>query len=209
MIRMVAGPCTPHAAHAGSRFPALGAPYRAHGAQLLQHATLDVRGLVVVRLAQLQKIDSSGYSRDGRAMKSYGSSLLVSLLLVLGCADEEENAPSEADQLGVGAQCSADADCNPPDDTDSGAGTDGDPVLRCLPQFKGGYCGLEACMVDTDCPDASACVAHTDGANYCFRLCVDKGECNYNRDADNESNCSANIVFTDGGAGKACVPPSA
>lgn len=101
----------------------------------------------------------------------------------------------EADELGVGAQCAGADDCL--------------EDQSCLDQFKGGYCGIENCADDLDCPEGSACVAHEDGVNYCFRICVDKGECNVNRDPDNESNCSANVDFVDGGGGKACVPPSA
>ncbi|MBT8468891.1 MAG: hypothetical protein KJN97_09095 [Deltaproteobacteria bacterium] len=55
-------------------------------------------------------------------------------------------------------------------------------------------------------------MTHDDGTgaeNYCFRVCQDKPECNRNRTAENESNCSANVVFVDGpGDRKACVPPS-
>jgi len=85
-------------------------------------------------------------------------------------------------------------------------------VLECLTQFTGGYCGLEGCEGDADCPEGSACVTHDDGggdANYCFRLCQDKSECNRNRDEENEANCSANITFVDEPQDrKACVPPS-
>ena len=120
------------------------------------------------------------------------SVLVVSLCvgLGLGCKDDG----TEADMLGVGAQCSDAEDC-----------LEGQ---ACLTQFTGGYCGVEDCALDEDCPEGSACVAHTDGSNYCFRTCTDKSECNLNRDAANESNCSANVEFTDVGAAKACVPPS-
>jgi hypothetical protein len=104
---------------------------------------------------------------------------------------------SDADDLGVGAQCTMNDDCN----QDDGAQT-------CLP-FKGGYCGLQGCTADADCPEASACVHHTDNVNYCFRICVDKPDCNSNRDAENESNCSSSVDFVEGKTGvKACVPPS-
>lgn len=105
---------------------------------------------------------------------------------------------TEAYELGVGAQCAATSECN----VDI-------PELTCLTQFKGGYCGLQGCQSDLDCPEASACVAPGDGNNYCFRVCVDKGECNVNRDVENESNCSSSITFVDGDKGrKACLPPS-
>ena len=104
---------------------------------------------------------------------------------------------SNADTLGVGAQCGSDADCT------------GAPGEHCLTQFKGGYCGLENCMHDVDCPSDAACVMHTDGHNYCFRICVDKTDCNANRDPVNEANCSSSVTFTDGTMNrKACVPPS-
>ena len=119
--------------------------------------------------------------------------------LVVACGGDDS---TEADRLGVGAQCTTSEDCPQPDN-------ETDPALECLSQFKGGYCGLSDCNGDADCPAASACVAHTDGQNYCFRICTDKSECNVNRDPNNESNCSANIDFVgDPGNVKACVPPS-
>lgn len=112
------------------------------------------------------------------------------LFLVAGCG-------GGADALGVGAQCMSDGDCSSADHE------------RCLTQFKGGYCGLEGCTHDTDCPTDSVCIAHTDGHNYCFRVCVDKTDCNANRDPVNEANCESSITFVDGANGrKACVPPS-
>ena len=116
------------------------------------------------------------------------AALTCSTVLGLACGG------IEADELGVGAECSAADDC-----------LEGQ---ECLTQFKGGYCGVADCEVDVDCPEGSACVAHDDGNNYCFRICTDKSECNVNRGPDVESNCSANVDFTDGGGGKACVPPS-
>ena len=119
--------------------------------------------------------------------------LALLLTAVVACGDDG----TEADRLGVGAQCAATDECNP------------DLALVCLPQFKGGYCGLQGCQSDADCPAASACIAHSDGANYCFRVCLDKVECNENRDVDNESNCSSSVTFVDPQDGrKACVPPS-
>lgn len=104
---------------------------------------------------------------------------------------------TEADELGVGAQCTSTDECNP------------DLAATCLTQFKGGYCGLTGCASDADCPEASACVRHGDGVNYCFRVCADKPECNANRDVDNEANCSGSADFVDGAMGrKACIPPS-
>ena len=108
----------------------------------------------------------------------------------LHCGDDG----TEADELGVGAQCVSSDGC-----------LEGQTCLS----FKGGYCGVRGCMSDADCPEASACVSHDDGVNYCFRLCVDKSECNVNREPDNEANCSSNVTFADGKrSAKACVPPS-
>jgi hypothetical protein len=129
-------------------------------------------------------------------VKTLCSSILVAsalTVLLAGCADDDDG--TEADLLGVGAECSSDDDCEEEDQF-------------CLQQFKGGYCGVEDCVDDEVCPEGSRCVAHTDGTNYCFRVCTDKSECNANRGPDVESNCSANIVFTDAQDGKACVPPS-
>jgi len=106
---------------------------------------------------------------------------------------------TQADRLGVGAQCAIDGDCQ--DEPDAGQ--------RCLLQFKGGYCGIQACTGDATCPAGSACVLHSDGINYCFRICIDKPECNRHRALDNEANCSSNVTFVDGANNrKACVPPS-
>lgn len=118
---------------------------------------------------------------------------MKSLLLVLALAA----CGSDADDLGVGAQCAANSDCNP------------DIGPTCLTQFKGGYCGLTGCTRDADCPEDSACIAHDDGTNYCFRVCSDKAQCNANRDPENEANCSGTADFVEGDQGrKACVPPS-
>jgi hypothetical protein len=115
---------------------------------------------------------------------------VVMMAFAFACSDD-------ADDLGVGAQCTSNDEC------------DADTNQTCL-AFKGGYCGLQGCTHDADCPDKSACIMHTDGINYCFRTCVDKVDCNANRDADNEANCSSSVTFVDGDMGrKACVPPSA
>jgi hypothetical protein len=122
----------------------------------------------------------------------FGRSVLL-VALVCGCGDDG----TEADRLGIGAQCATNDDCNT------------DLMQTCLTQFKGGYCGLSPCAHDVDCPADSACIHHTDNVNYCFRTCLDKAECNANRDAINESNCSSSADFVDPEMGrKACVPPS-
>jgi hypothetical protein len=124
-------------------------------------------------------------------MRHLMAALLLSVL-ALGCGDD-----NESDRLGVGAECTMTDECN----TDNGQ--------SCLTQFKGGYCGVQGCTGDIDCPESSACITHTDSINYCFRTCIDKAECNANRTVDNESNCSANVTFVDGAMSrKACVPPS-
>lgn len=75
--------------------------------------------------------------------------------------------------------------------------------------FKGGYCGLTNCQGDAGCPSGSACVAHSDGKNYCFLVCTDKVQCNLYRAPDVEANCSSNVTFVDGTQSvKACIPPS-
>lgn len=113
------------------------------------------------------------------------------------CGDDDDGGLSEAQRHGVGAACDADSDCYV-----------GELDLVCL-SFKGGYCGLEGCIGDEDCPLGSACVAHDDGKNYCFLVCREKVECNPTRPVAIEANCSANIDFVDGRKGdKACVPPS-
>jgi len=117
--------------------------------------------------------------------------LLAAMVTLMACGGDG------ADALGVGAQCTMTSECNT------------DLNESCLLQFKGGYCGLQGCVHDADCPVDSACIMHTDGQNYCFRTCVDKAECNANRDPINESNCSSSVTFVDGAMNrKACVPPT-
>jgi len=119
--------------------------------------------------------------------------VLLTLSFIAACGGSEG---TEADRLGVGAQCVKNADCQ-----------DGQ---TCLTQFKGGYCGISGCTKNADCPAASACVAHDDGMKYCFRICVEKIECNQHRTVDFESNCSssATTVETPKSASKVCLPPS-
>lgn len=117
--------------------------------------------------------------------------------LVACSSGSEGDGLTPAQRHGVGAACTNDGDCFV-----------GDTALKCLP-FKGGYCGLEGCQADADCPPGSGCVAHDDGNSYCFLLCADKPECNYTRPLELESNCSSKIDFVEGKkTGKACVPPS-
>jgi hypothetical protein len=113
--------------------------------------------------------------------------------------------PADADAVGVGAECSQSAPC-PTYAVDGGTAP-----LACLPQFRGGYCGLQGCASSVECPVGSICVRHTDGMNYCFRTCASKPDCNRHRTPDNESNCSSSFTWAvsseDNGA-KACIPPS-
>jgi hypothetical protein len=126
---------------------------------------------------------------------------VVALMFALCACGDDDNGLTQSDRLGVGAQCSSNDDCL--------REGDGGINLACLPQFKGGYCGLEDCNDNDDCPERSACVAHEDGQRYCFRSCADKPECNVNRSADNEANCSANVEYVEQDTpGKSCVPPS-
>jgi hypothetical protein len=123
--------------------------------------------------------------------------VLVGVLLafIATTAACSSNSGSEAQQRGVGAGCASNADCT-------------QPGLTCLP-FKGGYCGLQGCTKNADCPAGSACVTHTDGKNYCFLTCTDKTSCNTFRSADVEANCSSTATFVEPSTmGKACVPPS-
>ena len=124
---------------------------------------------------------------------------VIAVGFIAGCGDD---GSTEADRVGVGAQCTASAECESPDEQ---------IVLECLTQFTGGYCGLEGCVEDADCPEGSACVTADDGKNYCYRLCQNKDDCNRNRDEENWANCvgSGTINFVEGGEGrKACEPPS-
>jgi len=102
---------------------------------------------------------------------------------------------SEAIRRGVGAECNASLTC-----------TEMNQV--CLTVFAGGYCGVSACVHDTDCPAGSACVTDDGQINYCFLICADKPECNVNRSAANESSCTSSLTFVDGAGGrKVCRPP--
>lgn len=131
-------------------------------------------------------------------MKNY--SYLVLFCLLLACGDDDGSA---ADRLGVGASCQRNDQCA--DDQ------------NCLSEFKGGYCGLQGCADDNDCPGGSACVTYdgfsNDGGpnanNYCFLVCNTKDDCNRNRPLEDESNCSSSIDFIDDTLNrKACIPPS-
>ena len=129
--------------------------------------------------------------------------LLASLALLTlsgtlaACGGDDDEGLTVAQRHGVGAACDDDDDCYF-EEID----------LKCL-SFKGGYCGLEGCAGNEDCPPGSACVEHGDGQNYCFLTCTDKIDCNPTRPPEIEANCSANVSFVDRkNNAKACVPPS-
>jgi hypothetical protein len=121
----------------------------------------------------------------------------MAALAVTGCGDDDDEGLSQAQRLGVGSECTT---------TVHSGCLEGQ---QCLTMFKGGYCGLQGCTGDVDCPGGSACVAHADG-NFCFLICLDKPDCNGTRSLENEANCVSNIDFVGGAKGgvKVCVPPS-
>ena len=88
--------------------------------------------------------------------KAVGWVGIAALVLFSGCDD---SSSTEADRIGVGAECSEAAECESADE---------DITLTCLTEFAGGYCGLEGCEGDVDCPEGSACIAYDDGNHYCF-----------------------------------------
>lgn len=116
--------------------------------------------------------------------------LLSVFVAFCGCGSNQ----NEANRLGVGADCTTSSQCT--------------PGQVCLTEFKGGYCGVSACLHDTDCPGGSACV--TDGqSNYCFLVCAQKTDCNLNRTAADESDCTSSLTFLDGTMNrKVCRPPN-
>ncbi len=131
-------------------------------------------------------------------------------LIACGGDDGDDDGDTEADELGIASECDVDDDCPTVFILD----TDGEEVeiqLQCLTQFTDGYCAIEDCDSAADCPEGSTCVAHEDGTNYCFRECDEKAECNANRDAESEANCSSNFDYADPDddlGNKACIPPS-
>lgn len=100
---------------------------------------------------------------------------------------------SEAQRRGIGASCSNNDECS-------------EVGQRCL-DFKGGYCGIMGCSANT-CPSGSLCVTADDNNNYCFLVCATKEDCNRDRSAGVEANCSSDITSVDETNEKACVPPS-
>jgi hypothetical protein len=122
------------------------------------------------------------------------ANLLLALPLFFGCGDDDDGG-SEAIRRGVGDECAVNEDCQ-------------EEGQSCLTQFSGGYCGVQDCTGDVDCPAGSACVTEDDGVNYCFLVCIDKPDCNDHRAVENESNCVSSLPFVDDSAGrKVCRPP--
>jgi hypothetical protein len=103
---------------------------------------------------------------------------------------------NESDRLGIASECTKDADCPKVDGLQ----------LTCLTMFKGGYCGLQGCVQDADCPIGAACIMEN-GGYYCFRECMEKPECNAKRSLTNEANCvgASHVGLSQS---KVCVPPS-
>jgi hypothetical protein len=118
-----------------------------------------------------------------------------------GCGDDKSG--SEAVRRGIGAECTANADC-----TEAGQ--------ACLTQFKGGMCGIADCATSAECPGGSVCVADPDLARtFCLLVCDIKDDCNVHRTLDNEASCNSTLNEiavdggTDGGSGpKVCRPPN-
>ncbi|MEO8182029.1 MAG: hypothetical protein ABI895_24610 [Deltaproteobacteria bacterium] len=139
-------------------------------------------------------------TQDSASSRFRLASIAVALAAT-GCGNDD--GQDEADRIGVAAECTVNDEC-------PSAFRGETPVeLICLRDFKGGYCGVVGCRQGGDCPDASACIAHTDGNNYCFHTCTEKVDCNANRTPDNEANCSSNVTFVDDATKtKACIPPS-
>ena len=94
---------------------------------------------------------------------------------------------------GVGAACGSDADC--------------DPNLTCLGHVDGGYCGVDDCSSNADCPVDSLCV--TDGkVNYCARTCAANPDCSFCRDPSVAAACVSDAEFVEAGtSGTVCVVP--
>ncbi|MCO4745160.1 MAG: hypothetical protein KC912_10250 [Proteobacteria bacterium] len=130
---------------------------------------------------------------------------VLAVLVFMACS----GGGNDADELGIASECASTEDC--PEVSWVADSGETETQLECLDQFAGGYCGITPCTSGSDCPEQSICVAHTDGANYCFRSCENKPECNANRSGDNEANCSSNFDWADASddnGERACIPPS-
>ena len=116
-------------------------------------------------------------------MRVFVGLLGLSLMVALGIAC---GGPPKAD---IGSPCTKSEECND------------EKKLTCLTTFVSGYCGVEGCSSNSDCPTGSVCVSHKDGKKYCFQTCKEKDECKSN------ASCTVNVIFTDGAQGdKVCQP---
>ena len=91
----------------------------------------------------------------------------------------------------VGEACSGDADCA--------------TGLSCATGFQGGYCTVQGCTINTDCPANSVCVAR-DGVNYCMRSCTADNDCGFCRPLGMRLTCTADVTDVMGMTGGACAP---
>ena len=121
---------------------------------------------------------------------------------VAGCGGDDS---TEADRIGVGAECTVDSSADPPSTCPV---VEMDIQLDCLTQFKGGYCGLEGCTGDVTArrgrPASPMTTARTTASEF-----VRTSRIATNRSVENESNCVGSITFVDDrNERKACEPPS-
>jgi hypothetical protein len=115
------------------------------------------------------------------------------LIPVLLFAFALSSCGNDADSVGIGALCTSSADCS--------------EEMTCLQQFRGGACGKSGCSNHADCPEPGLCVL-VDGEAICLRSCQTKSECNANRSAEHEANCSSSLDLIEESSSKACIPPS-
>jgi hypothetical protein len=94
---------------------------------------------------------------------------------------------------GVGAACSAAADCA--------------ADLECLTTWNGGYCSKKDCNLDSDCPADTRCVDQGPGGDkVCLRTCAGDSDCSFCRGDDLAARCDDQVDFLDGTAERVCVP---
>lgn len=90
---------------------------------------------------------------------------------------------------GLGASCSADADCG--------------PNLECLDEVDGGFCGVRDCASNADCPVDSLCISHA-GINHCAPTCAATSDCTFCRYGGPTAACTTDVDYIEGG-GAVCV----
>ena len=64
--------------------------------------------------------------------------IAIIILIIAACSDDKPN--TAVDKIGIGGECVESADCI----TDT---------LTCLVEFKNGYCGLQGCAKNEECPE--------------------------------------------------------